>query len=190
MDVTQGPTSLDENEDGHAHYAGPSGSTTQEQDLEYEGDGMECEDHLNPVYVDDNDYESEEELLMHPMDRRASLVGLSNFGSARSQPFTLPPFSSLQEGTENMVEHMEAELETLRQKSVETVSLSLRLSEQLVDAQTESSRTRATLRTIEGLLEDETRRRREAERVAYNEEKRRRRAEEALSDFLSRARPV
>ena len=128
----------------------------------------------------DDGYESEEQLPMHPMDRRASLVGLSTFGPSRPQPFTLPPVTSPHEGSDNVMEHLQAELESLRRQSTEAVSLSLRLADQLVQMQVESSRTRETIRTIEGLLEDETRRRREAERAVDREEEKRRKAEDAL----------
>lgn len=153
---------------------------------DYEGSGLDYGDDPDMAYGSEDEYESEEEMI-HPMDRRASLVGLSSFGPSPSQAFTLPPFSALREGSDNMIDHMQAEIASLRRQSAEAVSLSLRLSEQLVHAQAESSRTRATLRTIEGILEGESKRRREAERAIDHEEKRRRKAEEALSELLSRS---
>lgn len=155
----------------------------------YGGDKLGYEDDLDAAYGSEEDYESEEEVI-HPMDRRSSLVGLSAYAPSRSsQPFSLPPISSFQNdaSTDSIIESMQAEIASLRRQSAEAVSLSLRLSEQLVHAQAESSRTRATLRTIEGILEDESKRRREAERAVDNEEKRRRKAEEALNELLSRS---
>ncbi|KAG5647714.1 hypothetical protein DXG03_008437 [Asterophora parasitica] len=134
----------------------------------------------------ENDCESEEE-VMHPMDRRGSLVGLSAYpASSSSQQYSLPPFSSLRNGSSTDIDALQAELTNLRRQSSEAVSLSLRLSEQLVHAQAESSRTRAALRTMEGILEDESKRRREAERALDCEVKRRRKAEDVLNNL---ARP-
>jgi hypothetical protein len=136
-------------------------------------------------FSSDDDSDTEDESPVHPMDRRESLVGLSAFGPSRSHPFTLPPFSSLQDGSDHVIESLQAEIESLRRQSAEAATLSLRLSEQLVQAQAESSRTRATLRTIE----DETKRRRGAELLADSEEKRRRKVEETLHSLLSQTRP-
>jgi len=186
---------LDEDEDdtnGSRSELVPSTSTqghrkcTEKSD-HYGGDKLEYEEDPDAAYGSEEDYESEEEVI-HPMDRRSSLVGLSAYAPARSsQPFSLPPISSFRNdaSTDNMIESMQAEIASLRRQSAEAVSLSLRLSEQLVHAQAESSRTRATLRTIEGILEDESKRRREAEREVDNEEKRRRKAEDALNELLS-----
>lgn len=153
-----------------------------EEDYDYR---LEYEDDDGPQ-VSEEDYESEEEMI-HPLDRRPSLVGLSAFTPNRpTQTFSLPPFSSLQEGPDNIVDRMQAEIASLRRQSAEAVSLSLRLSEQLVNAQAEASRTRSTLRNVESMLEGESKRRREAERNAENEERRRRKAEDVLNAFLSR----
>lgn len=103
--------------------------------------------------------------------------------TTRPQSLTLPPFSSLKEGSGDMVESLQAEVESLRRQSADAVSLSLRLSDQVAEAQAEASRMRATLRTVEGLLENETKKRREAERTADDEEKRRKKAEAALQDL-------
>ncbi|KAF8078977.1 hypothetical protein FPV67DRAFT_1571989 [Lyophyllum atratum] len=184
----------EDEDDKNGSRAGPVASTstqgqkkgTQKID-HYVGDNYE--DDPDVAYGTEEDYESEEEVI-HPMDRRTSLVGLSAYApSHSSRPFSLPPISSFRNeaSTDNLLDSMQAEIASLRRQSAEAVSLSLRLSEQLVHAQTESSRTRATLRTIEGILEGESKRRREAERAVDNEEKRRRKAEEALNEFLSRS---
>ncbi|KAF9469791.1 hypothetical protein BDZ94DRAFT_1316917 [Collybia nuda] len=149
--------------------------------------GLGYEDDIDGPQGSEEDYESEEEMI-HPLDRRPSLVGLSMFAPNKStQAFSLPPFSSLQEGPDNIVDRMQAEIASLRRQSAEAVSLSLRLSEQLVNAQAEASRTRSTLRNIESILEGESKRRREAERNAENEERKRRKAEDVLNDFLSQS---
>lgn len=154
-----------------------------EEDYDYR---LEYEDDIDGPQGSEEDYESEEEMI-HPLDRRPSLVGLSAFAPNRStQTFSLPPFSTLQEGRDNIVDRMQAEIASLRRQSAEAVSLSLRLSEQLVNAQAEASRTRSTLRNVESMLEGESKRRREAERNAENEERRRRKAEDVLNSYLSR----
>jgi hypothetical protein len=153
-------------------------------------DRLEYDDDIDGLQGSEDDYESEEEMI-HPLDRRTSLVGLTAFGPNRStqsqQLISLPPFSSLREPSENIVDRMQAEIASLRRQSAEAVSLSLRLSEQLVNAQAEASRTRSTLRTVESMLEGESKRRREAERTTENEERRRRKAEEVLNALLSRS---
>lgn len=148
----------------------------EDDKLEYENE------HL--THVSEEEYESEEEMI-HPLDRRNSLAGLSSFAS--SQPFSLPPFSSLREKSDSMVDRMHGEIASLRHQSAEAVSLSLQLTEQLSHAQAEASRMRAALRTVESMLESEGRKRREAERAADNEEKRRRKAEEVLRGVLSQS---
>lgn len=152
----------------------------------YFDDRLGYEDEPNIFRASEEEYESEEEMI-HPLDRRNSLVGLSSFTSSNSiQPFSLPPFSSLRESSDN-VDCTQNQIETLRRQSAEAVSLSLKLSEQLAHAQAEASRMRATLRTVESILEGEGRKRREAERAAENEEKRRRKAEDVLRVVLSRS---
>lgn len=140
----------------------------------------------------EDDYESEEDMVQ-PHDRRNSLVGLSAFPPTRpSLAFTLPPFSSLDQGSDSLVDRLQLEIGSLRRQSAEAVSVSLRLSEQVAQAQADSARLREALRDVEDMLEHETRKRREAERIADEEAKRRRSAEEALRGMVSassRSRP-
>lgn len=151
-----------------------------------EEDELESEDEPHVTH-EPEEYESEEEMI-HPLDRRNSLVGLSSFASSSAaQSFSLPPFSSLQENSHSTIDRMHSEIASLRYQSAEAVSLSLKLSEQLVNAQAEASRMRAALRTVESMLENEGKKRREAERTADNEERRRRKAEEVLKVVLSRS---
>ncbi|KAG6919021.1 hypothetical protein DXG01_009731 [Tephrocybe rancida] len=146
---------------------------------------------VRPDYEEESEEECEsEEELIHPMDRRTSLAsaGLSAYQPSRSsaQSFSLPPFSTLR-NADSIIDSLHAEIATLRRQSADAVSLSLRLSEQLVQAQTETSRTRATLETVEELLEQESKRRRDIEKAIDNEEQRRRKAEEALNLILARS---
>jgi septal ring factor EnvC (AmiA/AmiB activator) len=151
-----------------------------------EEDELEYEDEPSVAHGLE-EYESEEEMI-HPLDRRNSLVGLSSFASSSSaKPFSLPPFSSLQENSHSTIDRMHSEIASLRHQSAEAVSLSLKLSEQLANAQADASRMRAALRTVESMLENEGRKRREAERTADHEERRRRKAEEVLKVVLSRS---
>jgi len=182
---SQGFRTIHSHEDLHNSFVGPAtcdpskAACIQERNVESGEERPESADAESGHRCDDG-YESEEQLPIHPMDRRASLIGLSTFGPSRPQPFTLPPVTTPREGPDNVMEHLQAELESLRRHSTEAVSLSLRLADQLIQMQAESSRTRETIRSIEGLLEDETRRRREAERAVECEEERRRKAEDAL----------
>jgi septal ring factor EnvC (AmiA/AmiB activator) len=156
-------------------------------DNAFEDDRLEYEDEPHIIRGSEEDYESEEEMI-HPLDRRNSLVGLSSFASSNSmQPFSLPPFSSLRDNSDNIIDRMHGEIASLRHQSAEAVSLSLQLTEQLAHAQAEASRMRAALRSVESMLENEGRKRREAERAADNEERRRRKAEEVLRVVLSRS---
>jgi hypothetical protein len=54
------------------------------------------------------------------------------------------------------------------------------MSDQLAEAQAETSRAKSALRTAEAMLEDESRKRRDAERAADEEARLRRSAEDAL----------
>jgi hypothetical protein len=154
---------------------------------DFENDKPEHDTEPDIIRCSEEEYESEEEMV-HPFDRRNSLVGLSPFASCNSmQPLSLPPFSSLRESSDSIINRMQSEIATLRHQSAEAVSLSLQLTEQLAHAQAEASRLRATLRTVESVLENEGKKRREAERMADNEERRRRKAEEVLRVVLSRS---
>ncbi|KAF8226283.1 hypothetical protein L208DRAFT_1407259 [Tricholoma matsutake] len=160
---------------------------TSRADDDFDDDKLEYEEVHDIIRASEEEYESEEEMI-HPLDRRNSLVGLSSFTSSNStQPFSLPPFSSLRDGSDDIINRMQSEIASLRCQSAEAVSLSLRLSEQLAHAQAEASRMRAALRTAESMMENEGRKRREAERAADNEEKRRCKAEEVLRVVLSRS---
>jgi hypothetical protein len=135
----------------------------------------------------DDECESEEELVQ-PCNQGDSLAMLTRYAASRSQPVTLPPFSVLNESSSNMIDRMQFEITTLRRQSAEAVSVSLRLSEQLAQAQAEASRTRAALRTAEGMLDEESRKRRDAERLADEEAEKRRSAEKLLDQETCRRR--
>ncbi|KAG6811451.1 hypothetical protein H0H92_007322 [Tricholoma furcatifolium] len=152
------------------------------------GDKQDLEDEQDTIFVSEEECESEDERPMHPMERRNSLEasGLSEFPVPRViQAFSLPPFSTLQ-NPDSIIDSLHTELATLRRQSADAISLSLRLTEQLAQAQTETSRTHSILHTIEKLLEEESQRRRELEEALDREARRRRKAEEALNAILAR----
>ncbi|KZT27709.1 hypothetical protein NEOLEDRAFT_1130792 [Neolentinus lepideus HHB14362 ss-1] len=89
--------------------------------------------------------------------------------------------------TEVMIDRLRIEMAGLRRQSDDAVSLSKRMSDQLMEAQAEVSRAKQRLRALEDMLEEEGRKRREAERIAQEAEalaeeeaQRRRAVEEAL----------
>lgn len=76
---------------------------------------------------------------------------------------------------------MREEITTLRRTTTEAVSTSMRLSEQLANANLEVSRSREAVRDLEDMLHSETTKRCEAERLKEIEIERRRAAEQALN---------
>ncbi|KNZ80638.1 Forkhead box protein J3 [Termitomyces sp. J132] len=152
------------------------------------GDKQEIENSQDNAYISEEECESEEEFI-NPMDRRNSLaaLGLSAYQPSRApQTLSLPPFSTLQ-SSDNIMDSLQAEISALRRQSTDAISLSLRLSDQVLQAQAEASRTHDTLRTVQQRLDEETRRRSELQRMLNNEEKKRGKAEEALKAFLASA---
>ncbi|EPQ60262.1 hypothetical protein GLOTRDRAFT_112955 [Gloeophyllum trabeum ATCC 11539] len=91
------------------------------------------------------------------------------------------------ESPEAMLDRLRIEMAGLKRQSADAVSLSERMSDQLMEAQAEVSRAKQRLRALETMLEEEARKRREAERLAEEAErladeeaKRRREVEEAI----------
>ena len=137
----------------------------------------------------EDECESEEE-LGQLYKQGEPLTALTTFSTSRAHPVTLPPFSALNESSTNVIDRMQFEIATLRRQSAEAVSVSLRLSEQLAQAQAEASRTRAALRTAEVMLEEEARKRRDAERLADEEAEKRRLTEKLCDQEAQRRREV
>ena len=98
--------------------------------------------------------------------------------------FELPAFSTLEQ---NRVKQMREEIATLRRTSAEAVSTSIRLSEQLANANLEVSRSREAVRDLEDMLQSEVTKRNEAERLKDVETERRRAAEQALNGIVTRS---
>ncbi|KAH9486255.1 Forkhead box protein J2 [Psilocybe cubensis] len=144
----------------------------------------------NGPIVSDDEFESEEEMRPPYVRREAAFV------ATRPSPiFTLPPFSKLEHNKEEIMEHMRQEIASLRRTSAEAVSTSLRLTEQLANANLEVSRSREAVRDLEDMLQREATQRKEAERLKDQEIERRRAAEHALGSLanrspIARARPT
>ncbi|KAJ3573552.1 hypothetical protein NP233_g2357 [Leucocoprinus birnbaumii] len=132
----------------------------------------------------DDSYESEEDSTMTRHDRRHQGGPSTSYLPSSIQSYGLSPFSTMDKNSEGLIERMQMEIGSLRRQSAEAVSVSLRLSEQLAQAQADASRTRSLLRETEALLEHERRRRRETERAMDEEIARRRNAEDALRNSL------
>ncbi|KAK7058536.1 hypothetical protein VNI00_002172 [Paramarasmius palmivorus] len=144
----------------------------------------ECMDELQPnggvdIHMhgrsEDELLESEEE-IMHPFERRSSLIGLTPYpsGAAASR--------ALDENAYATIEKLHNEVAELRRQSSDAVSLSIRLSDQLAQAHAEASRAKSSLRSVETLLEEESGKRMDAEKQAAEELKLRQEIEERLRE--------
>lgn len=87
-----------------------------------------------------------------------------------------------------MVARFKQEIENLKRHSSDQEALTIRLSNSLTRAETDAARAKQALKMAESRLEDETRRRVEAERALDEEARLRRNAEEQLR--LYRVRPA
>lgn len=128
------------------------------------------------------EYESEEDMVI-PRNHNPSAAGLDVLGihEAASRLYSSDRgrrmYSTADEG---VIDRMQIEMAGLRRQAADAISVSLRISDQLAEAQAESARAKAALRATENLLEEEGRKRREAERIASEENRLRRIAEEAI----------
>ncbi|KAH8099829.1 hypothetical protein BXZ70DRAFT_1000678 [Cristinia sonorae] len=88
--------------------------------------------------------------------------------------------TGIPEGMDAKLEKMQREIDALKRQSTEQMQASMRMSDQLAEAQAEASRSKGTLMVIESRLEDERRRRVEAEKAADEELRIRRSMEDQL----------
>ncbi|KAJ2914779.1 hypothetical protein MD484_g5643, partial [Candolleomyces efflorescens] len=120
-----------------------------------------------------------------PFDRRESLGALGALGLDYDHGLTydgLPPRNNQRaDSPEPTVERLQEKNDVLRRDWTVAVSNSLRLGEQLAQAQGEIHRQRTVIQDLQEALEDEQSRRREAERIANEEVKRRHHLEESFS---------
>lgn len=93
------------------------------------------------------------------------------------------------ESMEVKLDRMQKEIDALKRQSSDAQQTSLRMSDQLADAQAEANRSKASLRVIESRLEDERRRRVEAEMAADEESRARRSVEDKLRGFQLQSQP-
>ncbi|KAJ7492356.1 hypothetical protein FB451DRAFT_529692 [Mycena latifolia] len=91
-----------------------------------------------------------------------------------------PHISSDPPKTDDIIERLQMEMATLRRQSAEAVTLSMRLTDQLTRAQSDTSKAQSALEALEIKLRDETNKRRQAEREADEAVRLRHVAEEAL----------
>lgn len=168
-----------------------------------------------PIVMSDDDYDSEERSPYnynppasasstnttasfsnhnhppHPPLRQPGRPTNGNFSPTYNHhpPPPPPPLPSSQDPA---VDRLKQEIESLKRQASEHEHLTLRLSNQLTRVETESLRVKQALKMAESRLEDEQRRRIEAERAADEEARMRRQAEDgfrALQMQASRAMP-
>lgn len=134
------------------------------------------------ISVSDDEFESEEDTDNHYPRRPHN----GTFIPTKPSPiFPPPPFSVLSPPQrQELVEQMRQEIADLRRTSAEAVSTSIRLSEQLANANLEVSRSREAVRDLEDMLQDEAAKRKESEKIRTVEVERRRAAEDALSSTI------
>lgn len=135
----------------------------------------------SPMMSGDNDYESEDDRERYRAPRSPRASQREYLPSRTILPVvSLPPFSSLDQSKEDIVDRMRQEIANLRQSNADAVSTSLRLSEQLANANLEVSRSRGALRELEDRLQSEQSKRAEVERQLDMEKKR---AEQTLKSL-------
>ncbi|KIY73567.1 hypothetical protein CYLTODRAFT_386747 [Cylindrobasidium torrendii FP15055 ss-10] len=188
-----GQTPTQDKKAARAARSTPYASPTQE----------ECDEDAQGT--DEDDFESEEDqAAMMQLDSARDRPLLPRLGVAHQQrpimngppmppppPTYLPPSqgqspSSYVSDSNSPVDRLQSEITSLRRQAAEAVSLSVRLTDQLSQAQAEAARSKNHMHTVEQLLEEETRKRRQAERDADDEAARRRSLEEQLEDLRMR----
>jgi hypothetical protein len=145
-----------------------------EEDADPCGDGHE---------MNEDDYESEEDMVVPP-HHQSSFAGLSAFGLHEAPSTFLSPTTSrtvIAQSDDNLVDRLQIEMAGLRRQSADAISVSLKISDQLAEVQAEAARAKTALRTVEGMLEEEVKKRREAEYLAEQEAKLRREAEDTIT---------
>ncbi len=103
--------------------------------------------------------------------------------SSAAAPYNHAPSSQ----QDSLVKQLQQEIDSLRRQSADQEHLTLRLSNQLTRAETDAARSKQALKMAESRLEDETRRRVEAERAADEEARARRVAEDQLRTLQLRS---
>ncbi|CCM03752.1 uncharacterized protein FIBRA_05898 [Fibroporia radiculosa] len=145
--------------------------------------------------MSDEDYVSSDE-MPYKFDPRASTSSTHSLTSPPNRPVLYGAFSGYAsagyrgaESQDPVAERLKMEMAGLRRQSTDAVNASLRMSSQLADAQADAARMRAALKVAESRLDEEMRRRREAEHIAEDEARLRLAAEDALRAYQLQRRP-
>ncbi|KAG1784249.1 hypothetical protein EV702DRAFT_1058199 [Suillus placidus] len=136
--------------------------------------------------MSEDEYESEEDMVAPP--HQSSFAGLGAFGLNEAPSRLLSPSTSralVAHSDENLVDRLQIEMAGLRRQSADAISVSVKISDQLAEAQAEAARAKTALRTVEAMLEEEVIKRREAEYLADQEAKLRRAAEDTIARMQS-----
>lgn len=162
-------------------------------------DEMDWEDGDGPQYSDD-DYSSSED-MPYQYDPRAHHRNSNSYSGARRRAYSgsqgqtgksvlhgaFSSYSTI-DHPDSTIERLKMEMAGLRRQSQDAVNASLRLSDQLTASQEDAARAKSALKIAENMLEEEARRRMQAEKNAEEEVRRRRAAEEALRQYEAQAR--
>jgi hypothetical protein len=136
--------------------------------------------------MSEDEYESEEDMIVPP--HQSSFAGLGAFGLNEAPSRLLSPSTSravITHSDENLVDRLQIEMAGLRRQSADAMSISVKISDQLAEAQAEAARAKTALRTVEAMLEEEVVKRREAEYLADREANLRRAAEDTIARMQS-----
>ncbi|KAG1766430.1 hypothetical protein EDD22DRAFT_978467 [Suillus occidentalis] len=132
--------------------------------------------------ISEDEFESEEDMVVPP--HQSSFAGLGAFGLNESPSRLLSPSTSralITHSDENLMDRLQIEMAGLRRQSADAISVSVKISDRLAEAQAEAARAKTALRTVEAMLEAEVIKRREAECLADQEAKLRRAAEDTIA---------
>ncbi|KAI0361056.1 hypothetical protein OH77DRAFT_390436 [Trametes cingulata] len=166
-----------------------------DDEMDWEGDGP------GGPYSDD-DYTSSEDMPYqydprHHNHSSSSYAGPSHrsYSGSQGQPgrsvlhgaFSGFSGHSSVDHADSTIERLKMEMAGLRRQSQDAVNASLRLSDELRASQEEAARAKAALKVAENMLEEEARRRIQAEKTAEEEIRRRRAAEDTLRQYQAQA---
>jgi len=150
-------------------------------DLPYQFDPRVSTSSSHSQHPRPHQHQHQHSMAMANSPGRPALYGA--FAGYASAPYTRA------ETQDPIIERLQMEMAGLRRQSTDAVNASLRMSSQLAEAQADTARARAALKVAENRLEDEVRRRREAEHIAEDEARLRLAAEDALRAYQLQRRP-
>ncbi|KAL4069835.1 hypothetical protein V8B97DRAFT_638388 [Scleroderma yunnanense] len=167
----------------------PLVSTAQSQvQLRGSKKGSQMENDQDECDMSEVEYESEEDMVIPP-NHHPVTSSLGVFGVCEGPSRVYSPDRSRHayaDVDESLIDRLQIEIASLRRQSADAISVSMRISDQLAEAHAEAARARAALKVTESMLEEEGKKRREAERVAQEEERLRKAAEETIIRLRSR----